>query len=78
MRIPLGSNVPPPHGQAGNEEHIHVQEEALRCAVGGETRDLTAGQIIGTPRGAVLLRHVSAGADTRQPNTNGSSRSSRD
>jgi len=53
MRVPPGSNVPPPHSHAGNEELIYVLEGTLRCTVGGETRDLTAGQVIGTPRGVV-------------------------
>lgn len=53
MRVPPGSNVPPPHSHAGNEELIYVLEGTLRCTVGNETRDLTAGQVIGTPRGGV-------------------------
>jgi len=51
--VPPGSNVPPPHSHANNEECLYVLEGALRCMVGTETHDLTSGQSIGTPKGVV-------------------------
>ena len=53
MRVPPGSNVPPPHSHTGNEELVYVLEGTLRYTVGGETRDLQPGDSMGTPRGAV-------------------------
>jgi quercetin dioxygenase-like cupin family protein len=53
MRVPPGSNVPPPHSHAGNEEIVHVLDGMLRYTVSGETRDLRAGDSMATPRGAV-------------------------
>jgi quercetin dioxygenase-like cupin family protein len=51
--VPPGSNVPPPHSHPGNEELIYVLEGTLRYTVGSVTRDLRAGESMGTPRGAV-------------------------
>ena len=51
--VPPGSNVPPPHSHPGNEELIYVLEGTLRYTVGGDTRDLHAGESMGTPRGSV-------------------------
>ncbi len=53
MVVPPGSNVPPPHSHAGNEEIVYVLEGTLRYTVSGETRDLRAGDSMATPRGAV-------------------------
>ena len=51
--VPPGSNVPPPHSHPGAEELIYVLEGTLRYTVGGTTRDLRAGETMGTPRGVV-------------------------
>ena len=53
MRVPPGSNVPPPHSHANNEELVYVLEGVLRYTVGGETRDLRPGDTMATPRGVV-------------------------
>src|SRR5678815_1131142 len=53
LTVPAGSNVPPPHSHTNNEECVYVLEGTLRYRVGSETRDLTAGQTMSTPRGAV-------------------------
>lgn len=53
MRVPPGSNVPPPHSHPGNEELVYVLEGTLRYTVGGETRDLGPGDSMATPPGAV-------------------------
>jgi quercetin dioxygenase-like cupin family protein len=53
MVVPPGSNVPPPHSHLGNEELVYVLEGTLRYTVGTVTRDLRAGESMGTPRGAV-------------------------
>jgi quercetin dioxygenase-like cupin family protein len=53
MVVPPGSNVPPPHSHPGNEELVYVLEGTLRYTVGAVTRDLRAGESMGTPRGAV-------------------------
>jgi quercetin dioxygenase-like cupin family protein len=53
LTVPPGSNVPPPHSHSNNEECVYVLEGALRYSVAGETRDLTAGQTMSTPKGAV-------------------------
>jgi quercetin dioxygenase-like cupin family protein len=51
--VPPGSNVPPPHSHPGTEELVHVLEGTLRYTVDGDTRDLRAGETMGTPRGKV-------------------------
>lgn len=51
LRVAPGSNVPPPHSHAANEELLYVLEGTLRHTVGGETRDLHAGESRVTPRG---------------------------
>ncbi len=51
--MPPGSNVPPPHSHTNNEECVYVLAGTLRYSVGTETRDLTVGQTMSTPRGAV-------------------------
>lgn len=51
MRVPPGSNVPPPHSHSANEELVYVIEGTLRYTVGSETRDLQPGDTMTTPRG---------------------------
>ena len=53
LRVPPGSNVPPPHGHSANEELVYVLEGMLRYTVGGETRDLQPGDSMAPPRGVV-------------------------
>lgn len=53
MKVPSGSNVPPPHSHSDNEECVYVLEGVLRYSVGQETRDLKAGDWMSTPRGSV-------------------------
>ena len=53
MTVPAGAHVPPPHSHPGNEELIYVLEGTLRYTVDGVTRDLGAGESMGTPRGSV-------------------------
>ena len=50
MRVPPGSNVPPPHSHTANEELVYVLEGTLRYTVGSETRDLRPGDTMATPR----------------------------
>ena len=53
LTVPPGSNVPPPHSHSNNEECVYVLAGTLRYSVGAETRDLTPGQTMSTPRGTV-------------------------
>jgi len=53
LTVPPASNVPPPHSHANNEEVVYVLEGTLRYAVGADTRDLTAGQSMHTPKGTL-------------------------
>jgi len=53
MVVPPGSNVPPPHSHAHNDEYLYVLEGRLRYSVDAEVRDLGAGESAFTPRGAV-------------------------
>ena len=53
LSVPPGSNVPPPHSHSNNEEIVYVLEGTLRYTVGAETRDLTPGQSMRTPKGTV-------------------------
>ena len=53
LTVPPGSNVPPPHSHTNNEEVVFVLEGTLRYTVDAETRDLTPGQTMRTPRGSV-------------------------
>ena len=53
MRVPPGSNVPPPHSHRASEELVYVLEGTLRYTVADETRDLRAGDCMATPRGVV-------------------------
>jgi quercetin dioxygenase-like cupin family protein len=51
--VPPGSNVPPPHSHADNEEYLYVLEGRIRYSVDGEVKDLRAGESAFTPKGAV-------------------------
>ena len=53
LRVPPGSNVPPPHSHSANEELVYVLEGTLRYTVGSDTRDLQPGDSMATPRGVV-------------------------
>ena len=53
LTVPPGSNVPPPHSHSNNEECVYVLEGTLRYTVGSETRDLSVGQSMSTPKGIV-------------------------
>ena len=53
LTVPPGSNVPPPHSHSKNEECVYVLEGTLRYTVGSETRDLSTGQSMSTPKGVV-------------------------
>src|SRR6185437_2557905 len=53
LTVPPGSNVPPPHSHANNEELVYVLEGVLRYSVGEEMRDLQPGDTMATPRGVV-------------------------
>ena len=53
LEVPPGSNVPPPHSHAHNEEIVYVLQGTLRYSVGAETRDLGVGESMHTPRGTV-------------------------
>ena len=53
LTVPAGSNGPPPHGHTHNEEIVYVLEGTLRYTVGADTRDLTPGQVMQTPKGVV-------------------------
>lgn len=53
LTVPPASNVPPPHSHSNNEEIVYVLEGTLRYTVGAETRDLSPGQTMRTPRGTV-------------------------
>lgn len=53
LTVPAGSNVPPPHSHSNNEEIVYVLEGMLRYTVGSETRDLSPGQTMHTPKGTV-------------------------
>jgi quercetin dioxygenase-like cupin family protein len=51
--VPPGSNVPPPHSHSDNEEYVYVLEGKLRYSVNEVTRDLSPGDSMSTPKGAV-------------------------
>jgi len=53
LTVPPGSDVPPPHSHTNNEEIVYVLEGTLRYIVGTDTRDLTPGQSMRTPKGSV-------------------------
>ena len=53
MRVPPRARVPPAHSHTGNEECVYVLEGVLRYTVDGQTRDLSPGDWMSTPRGSV-------------------------
>ena len=53
LTVPPASNVPPPHSHSKNEEIVYVLDGTLRYTVGSDTRDLSPGQAMHTPRGTV-------------------------
>lgn len=53
LTVPPSSNVPPPHSHSNNEELVYVLQGTLRYTVGADTRDLSIGQSMHTPRGTV-------------------------
>lgn len=53
MVVPPGSNVPPPHSHAHNEEYLYVLDGRIRYSVDGQVRDLRAGESAFTPKDAV-------------------------
>jgi mannose-6-phosphate isomerase-like protein (cupin superfamily) len=53
LRVPPDSNVPPPHSHTKNDECVYVLEGTLRYGVDAETRDLSAGECMYSPRGSV-------------------------
>ena len=53
LTVPPGSNVPPAHSHTNNEEIVYVLEGTLRYSVDTDTRDLTPGQTMRTPKGSV-------------------------
>lgn len=53
LTVPPGSNVPPPHSHSNNEELVYVLDGTLRYTVGTETRDLSPGESMHTPKGVV-------------------------
>ena len=53
LTVPPGARVPPAHSHSGNEEVVYVLDGVLRYTVDDETRDLTPGQRMYTPRGSV-------------------------
>jgi quercetin dioxygenase-like cupin family protein len=53
LTVPPGARVPPAHSHRDNEEIVYVLDGVLRYTVDDETRDLTAGQRMYTPRGSV-------------------------
>src|SRR5438477_12803159 len=63
LKIPPGSNVPPPHSHTNNEECVYVLEGTLRYSVDNESRDLKPGEWMSTPRGSVH-QFSNPGSDT--------------
>lgn len=53
LTVPAGSNVPPPHSHAYNEECVYVLEGTLRYSVDDVTCDLGPGDWMRTPKGSV-------------------------
>jgi quercetin dioxygenase-like cupin family protein len=53
LTVPPAATVPPPHSHSSNDEIVYVLEGTLRYSVGPDTRDLTPGQSMQTPRGTV-------------------------
>lgn len=53
LTVPPGARVPPAHSHRDNEEIVYVLAGKLRYSVDEETRDLTPGERMYTPRGSV-------------------------
>jgi quercetin dioxygenase-like cupin family protein len=53
LTVPPGARVPPAHSHRDNEEVVYVLEGMLRYTVDDETRDLSPGERMYTPRGSV-------------------------
>ena len=53
LMVPPGARVPPAHSHRDNEEIVYVLDGVLRYTVDDETRDLTPGERMYTPRGSV-------------------------
>jgi mannose-6-phosphate isomerase-like protein (cupin superfamily) len=53
LLVPPGSNVPPPHSHAHNEEYLYILEGRLRYSIAGEIKDLGVGDSAFTPKGSV-------------------------
>lgn len=51
--VPPDSNVPPPHSHSLNDEIVYALEGMLRYSVGDETRDLSPGDFMVSPKGSV-------------------------
>ena len=66
MRVPPGSNVPPPHSHAHSEELIYVLEGKGYSVVDGERHDWEAGDLLLLPikPGGVEHQHFNTDPDT--------------
>jgi quercetin dioxygenase-like cupin family protein len=53
VTIPPGSNVPPPHSHANNDEIVYVLEGTLRYSVNGDVRDLKPDECMFSAKGSV-------------------------
>ncbi|MGB6055834.1 MAG: cupin domain-containing protein [Burkholderiaceae bacterium] len=53
LTVPPGSNVPPPHRHSKNDECIYLLEGTLRYSVDGNTRDLSPGDGMFSPKGSL-------------------------
>jgi quercetin dioxygenase-like cupin family protein len=53
LTVPPGARVPPAHSHRDNEEVVYVLEGTLRYTVDDETRDLSPGERMYTPRGSI-------------------------
>ena len=53
LTVRPGARVPPAHSHRDNEEIVYVLDGTLRYTVDQETRDLTPGETMHTPRGSV-------------------------
>lgn len=65
LKVPPNSNVPPPHSHTKNDECVYVLEGTLRYCVDAETRDLTPGECMYSPRGSVHQFSNPFGAEVR-------------
>jgi uncharacterized cupin superfamily protein len=53
LTVPPGSNVPPPHSHTKNDECIYVLEGTIRYSVDAETRELSTGEHMFSPKGSI-------------------------